>query len=276
MTTTNVLRTFVITAVVAVACSAELSGCGGAGKKAQESTNKSEQTILIAPDTKASRLLVRNERIPIFKVYHYRASGVYPQVTHARMNLGKTNRALRRAIQNDQRAYAPSARKETSFNKVYYGEYSTSLDRRLMSASTVVVSVLMPVLRLFPDGIEGKGWLSVTVDVASGKTVSIEELFTDSVLGVRILAGAWITKARSGQKDMWEHCIKPRLSTHYKPDDEHFRYFALTPRGVAVGFRQEPACHRAIEVVPYAIISPYLSTLGRKLVAGVRSPLFSK
>jgi hypothetical protein len=50
--------------------------------------------------------------------------------------------------------------------------------------------------------------------------------------------------------------------------------YALTTRGLAIGFANGvvtgPACGRIKVLIPYQLALPYLSQLGKKLVAGVR------
>ena len=59
-------------------------------------------------------------------------------------------------------------------------------------------------------------------------------------------------------------------TSHYESTLRNYRYFALTPHGLALAFSQEPACNRIEGIVPYRVLQPYLSNLGRQLVAGVR------
>lgn len=147
------------------------------------------------------------------------------------------------------------------------GIYSTSVDRRLLSASTVVVSALLPATKLFPAGTQGKTWVAMTVEVPSGRRIRLEDLFAEPSRGIRVLARAWLERARR----TWAPCIR-LVPEEFRASARNYRYFALTPRGLAVGFWQPPACNRVHETVPYRVLRPHLSRLGTQLVAGVRAP----
>jgi hypothetical protein len=119
---------------------------------------------------------------PRFPVPGFDTIGTFPQVRGASIDLHAVNKALRAAVLADQGAYAPYARKEKP--QVTYpkdnGVYRTRVDRDLLSASTVVVSALMPVTEeLFPDQHDGDGWLGITIRVPSGTRVAITDLFAD-------------------------------------------------------------------------------------------------
>jgi hypothetical protein len=217
-----------------------------------------------------SALTVVEARTPPLQVPQFDTSGTYPQVTGAGIDLQAVNAALRAAVLADQRAYAPYARKEKP-HVVYRerGVYRTAVDRRYVSASTAVVSVLMPLTReLFPGQHEGDGWLAMTVRVPSGQPVTISDLFKNPGRGLRALAGAWKAKIRRTPR---RACLRiyPR---QYRPTVANYRAFALTPSGIAVGSREVAACYRLIATVPYALIRPYLSEFGTALIASVRRP----
>lgn len=203
---------------------------------------------------------------PCFPVPDYVTWGAYPNVRGSSARAARTNIALRRALVMDQRRYARSARLQSPQNGA--GIYETSIDRGLTSASTVVVSALMPALKLYPGGSDGQTWASATVDVRSGRTVSLRQLLGSPSLALRVLAREWKTRLRGTA--LWPYVAKNTAS--YTPSFEHYRHFALTPRGLAFGFRREPAGSRFAAVIPYRLVHPYLSPLGRRLVAGVRRP----
>jgi hypothetical protein len=217
-----------------------------------------------------SALTVVEARTPPLQVPQFDTSGTYPQVTGVGIDLRAVNAALRAAVLADQRAYAPYARKEKP-HVVYRerGVYRTAVDRRYVSASTVVVSVLMPLTReLFPGQHEGDGWLAMTVRVPSGQPVTISDLFTNPGRGLRALAGAWKAKIRRTPR---RACLQI-YPGQYRPTVANYRAFALTPSGIAVGSREVAACYRLIATVPYPLIRPYLSEFGTALIASVRRP----
>lgn len=208
---------------------------------------------------------------PRLAVPRYDTSGNYPQVRDRRMRLQAVNRGLRDALLADQRGYAPRARESAlAASKRCRGIYATSFDRRLSSASTVVVSALMPATKLYPCGNTGRTWVAMTAVVPSGRRIEITDLFAQPSRGLAVLATAWKREFRRTQPARWG-CVEV-IPSAFRPTARNYRLFALTPRGLAVGFWQAPACNRLHAVVPYAILRPHLSDLGARLVGGVRAP----
>jgi hypothetical protein len=207
---------------------------------------------------------------PPLPVPRYDTRGKYPQVRDGNVDLQAVNAALRKAVVDDQRAYAPYARREKP-RTVYreHGVYRTAVDRKLVSASTVVVSALMPATReVFPGQHGGDAWLGVTVRVPSGARVRITDVFANPERGLRALATA--AKARIRRTEA-APCIRA-YAVVYGPTAENYRAFALTPNGLAVGFPEVAACYRLLATVPYATLRSHLSSLGARLVDGVRAP----
>lgn len=245
-----------------------LVACTGASDSATAEASRSSS----ADSTRATPLDVVEAPIPRFRVPRYDTRGMYPRVHGDNRNLVAVNAALLAAIRSDQAAYAPSARRYArTAGKSCRGVYETRVDRRLLSASTVVVSALLPATTLYPCANTGKGWLAVTIRVPSGAPIRITDLFTNPSRGLRVLADAWKSRVRSADPELWRRCVRIVLSQH-RPTARNYRYFALTTRGLAVGFPQAPGCNRYQAAVPYASIRPYLSDLGATLVAGVRRP----
>jgi hypothetical protein len=215
-------------------------------------------------------LAVHNVATPRLPVPRYDTSGSIPQVTDEGTDLRAVNAALRGAVLRDQRAYIPSARNSAKHaGHSCRGIYNVDVDRRLVSASSVVVSALLPARHLYPCGNDGNGWLSITVRVPSGEPVTLARLFRDPRgEGLFQLGGAWF---RVITRDWRIQCVIKDLAA-CKPTLRNYQYFALTPRGLALAFWQEPACNRIEGIVPYARLRPYLSELGKQLVAGVRRP----
>ena len=65
---------------------------------------------------------------------------------------------------------------------------------RLISGSTIVASALFPVRALYPGGNDGDRWLSLTVEVPTGRVVEISDLFARPATGLKTLAGAARTR----------------------------------------------------------------------------------
>jgi hypothetical protein len=145
--------------------------------------------------------------------------------------------------------------------------YRTAVERKYLSASTVVVSALMPLTReLFPGQHEGDGWLAITVQVSSGKRVTISDLFASPKRGLHALAAAWKAQIR---RTSGARCVGI-YRDHYRPTAANYRAFALTPRGLAVGSWELAACSRLVATVRYGPLRSYLSKAGAELIEGVR------
>jgi hypothetical protein len=226
---------------------------------------------------RVSALFVSRAKTPPLRIPAMNTKGTYPQVSRVGFNLRTVNAVLRRAVLDDERRFARIIPKVDP--KTAPGLYETSVELGLISASTVVVSVLMPSLQLFPAGNDGDRWLSINVDVATGRRVSIAALFTDPSQGLRAIA----TDARK-RLPRANACVRQSLtdSTHgrsrgFDPTITNYRNFALLPDGLAIGFPlgqvSDPLCSSAEITVPYSVVRPYLNALGHTLILGVRRPI---
>src|SRR5436190_15610085 len=103
-----------------------------------------------AAPAEPSPLGVVSTATPRFPVARFATGGTYPQFRDGTVAVRGVNRALRAAILRDQRGFEPYARryaKQVAGRRLpsqYAGYYQTELDRTLISASTTVVSVLIP------------------------------------------------------------------------------------------------------------------------------------
>jgi hypothetical protein len=206
-------------------------------------------------------------RTPPLPLHSYDTSGRYPQV-RGEAGLEAVNASLRRELLADQHGYATEARKSRrGLPPDTRGVYSTAIDRRYLSASSFVVSALLPATReAFPGQHGADGWLGMTVEAPSGRVVAISDLFADPRRGIAALAAAW--KARIRRTDA-RPCLRI-YGVAYTATSEHYRAFALTRDGIAIGSNEIEACYRLVATVPYATLRQYFSRLGSKLIAGVR------
>jgi hypothetical protein len=220
---------------------------------------------------RASPLVVREARVPSLGVRHIVTSGVYPEVSGGDIDLRAVNATLREAVLSDERSFRPYARSERrtlerdhmNVHATSRGRYLMWVDRRLVSASTAVVSVLLPETAEAFEGQEGGDtWLSMTVAVPSGRRLTLRDLFAHVDRALPVLQHAW---RRS-------HLCARIYGFLYTPKVSNYRAFALTPTGLAIGVPEVAACYRQLMIVPYRIVDPYLSKLGRRLVAGARQP----
>lgn len=216
--------------------------------------------------TRVHRFTLVSAETPCLPVGNYVTSGAYPNVRGDSKQAARTNIALDRAVIADQHRFARSARRHTTADGA--GIYQTGIDQGLTSASTVVVSALIPTLELYPGGNDGQTWISATVDVRSGRAVSLRQLLANPTIALPMLASEW--RARLRHTMLWSNVAEDTAG--YTPSFAHYRYFALTPTGLAFGFGQEPGGSRFAATIPYRLVHPYLSELGKRLVAGVRRP----
>ncbi len=268
-------------------------GCGGDSKESRSSgtisTERPETSTL--PLSNARALRVSYVAIPpLPRVLKYQTFGVLPQVSNPGIDLSAVNAALRKAIIDHQRRYTRSILrflKEMPDKSPIRGTYEAyvpgpnpsnpGLERDLISASTTVVSAIIPICtRLSGQNGSCQGFISVTVQVPSGRLVTIDDLFAKPRHGLSALAVAFRKRAAA-----YGGCFRSFLRIFpewFFPIEKNYQQFALTRRGLAIGWpgvtADLGACNTAVATVPYSVLLPYLSKLGLKLVAGVRQPLF--
>ena len=193
--------------------------------------------------------------------------------------LAKVNAELVKVLRHEQRSYARVARAHARRYpppRMYRdtGIFDMSPRRDLISASTVVVSAMIAERALLPAGNDGDGWQSVTVPVATGAPIAITDLFARPRQGLRALSTAARKHLLATNRCVRDEQRQGFPRWGFAPTPHHYRHFALTPSGLAIGFDladvAAPFCGRSVTVVPYAEVRPYLSNLGAKLVAGVR------
>ena len=117
---------------------------------------------------------VSESPLPPLGVPHYQS---YPAPLCAcflpRSPVRAVNEALQGSALANERVFAMSARdEERRLGKTVPlepGRYTVTPDRHLISASSVVVSALIPVLEAYPAGVPDEVWQSQTVEVPSGQ-----------------------------------------------------------------------------------------------------------
>jgi hypothetical protein len=221
-----------------------------------------------AGPARASPLAVVSAPTPRFPVALFGTGGTYPRVRDGKLKLSAVDRTLRQAIVADQRAFEPYARRYATgvagrrLRSGYAGYYETELDRTLVSASTVVVSVLIPRTRaVLPFPPRADGWLGITIRVPSGTRVTLPELFAQRAKAMRVLEARIRTDARLA-RSVRRHPAAALANVQ----------LALLPSGLAVGVVE--VGFRDVVLVPYSALRPYLSRRGFRLVAGTRWPDF--
>jgi hypothetical protein len=219
--------------------------------------------------------------IPPLDVQRYVTSGSFPQVLLNGETLASVNEALRSMVTSDQAAYAIQARQEEARASTKgTGTYETTRAPSLISASTSVTSVLLPVLKLYPGGNDGSEWLSSTIEVPSGEVVHLSQVLNGRS-GLDGLAADVKAELRASNRCVAASLRRWRSGPNFyeglAPDISNYRTFALLPNGLAIGFPigqvGYPTCNRVEVTVPYSKASKLLSPLGRSLVTEVRAPI---
>jgi hypothetical protein len=232
----------------------------------------------------ATPINVREVGLPSLKVPYYSARGSFPQVSEPDNALTGVNATLRDAVVADEAAYIKLSRHEdqgvpTSELKAAPGLYETFKDDSLFSASTVVFSALIPTWEIAPAGTGGSDWFSVTALVPSGRGVSLGEVLSDDDSLFKTLPERAQERTVTGfcglNTPIPQHLLV-QLLEGLPPTGRLYQYFALTPDGLALGFSNGEAapisCGRVEVLLPYEVVRPYLSVLGKTLVAGVMTP----
>lgn len=264
----KIILVFLLVACATAALAIGASGRGNSGEVAAVTPLRVHNTVM--------------PRLP--GVRHYKTHGTYPQFSGGGVSLRDVNQAIRNVIVSEQIRYARKARRQQRRYPAPPhsgpGHFATSLSVKLMSASSVVVSVLIRLTERFPAGTDGQLWLPVTVKVPDGSAVKIADLFSDPKAGLSALASAARSRLMIENK-----CVKDSLNepdggdffaTHLQPTSRNFGKFALTAEGLAIGFNvgvvAHPYCNRVEVTVPYAEVSANFSDLGRQLAEGALAP----
>jgi hypothetical protein len=257
--------------VILMALLVSVTGCG-------EATSQPQRAPTTGPERPVA-LRITEVPIPKLDVPKYITRGTYPQVADGHTPLAKVNAALTNVVRSEQRRYARVVRKsQKDFPPLDdQGLFATNFRSGVASASSVVVSTLIPLTRRFPSGTGGQTWLSATIRVPSGRSVSVGDLFADRSRGLRALAAAVRRQVVAGNS-----CIRqsidelPEYASGFAPTTSNYQHFALTASGLAIGLEGAQvgfvACNRVRTTVSYARLRAELSPLARKLIANIRQP----
>lgn len=221
--------------------------------------------------------------IPHLAVPFYRTRGSLVRVSLPGNRLDAVNAELQAVIQEDQVRYAKLAiiRERTmgrAFARAHPGVYEIHPVRSLISANTRVVSALFPVLRLFPGGNDGEGWIALTVSAPAGERLRLVDIIRRGPAALekvaRMATNELLTSNRCVRNGIAAHDIGAGFATRLRWSPDNYRIFALTPSGLAFGFEVNrvagPICGRVKVILRYRELAPYLSPLGAKLVSAIQ------
>src|SRR2546423_14431395 len=114
----------------------------------------------------------------------YLTTGNYLQVSGI-AGLDAVNAALRNAITQDQQQLKNRfAQYGTPDPANGPGDYNTDVAHGVISASSGVVSMLLPTNSAFPGSRHSNGWVSGTFTVPVATAVTVPGLFTDPAAGL--------------------------------------------------------------------------------------------
>jgi hypothetical protein len=261
--------------VIAAVSGVWLASRAGSSGSLQPAHNNSGTVPIKA----TSALSVSQVPIPPLPVANYLSKGTYPSVSARGKPLTAVDASLRNAVLEFERQYAASARRNVH-HCCGRGDFWLFSDQESLSASTVVVSALIPTLQLYPGGNDGEEWFSATVQVPSGQSVNISDLFANQSRGLGVLAKVVKQRVLATNSCVRTSVDDPTvgrfMAAGFNPTSSNYRYFALSTSGLVIGFVNSqvayPTCGRISATVPYRTLQPYLSKLGQRLVSGVRHP----
>jgi len=148
-----------------------------------------------------------------------------------------------------------------------------------VSASSAVLSVLIPTVSLYPSGNDGDNWVSATILVPSAKTVTMAYLFSNPSQGLNAVADAARTHFLARTPFLaTDSCVREAITGQWgdvwlaglNPTAENYKVFAVTPDGLTIGFSQgqisESACGLQTATICGSQLQPLLSVEGKQLI----------
>jgi hypothetical protein len=205
--------------------------------------------------------------------------GTYVQVSGF-AGLDTVNAALRQLIVDDQAQDRAVLAQGGPWATTPPGEYGSGPgEQPAISASSVVVSVLLKTEIAPPDGEFHESWVSATLLVPSAHPVQLASLFADPTRGLAAISAAakeyllanvpCVAQALTSQiaGDVAAAGLDPTTPTN-------FQHFATTPNGLVIGFDQEQigphACGNVAATIAWNTLRPLLSPVGAWLTGQLR------
>jgi hypothetical protein len=234
-----------------------LSGCGGGNARA---TGPPRPIVL--------RALPLDRLYPVppdCRGHGQTSEGSYPQLVGG-AEFANANRRLAQAFAPLVH-YSPVYREHLCFS-AGDGPYAPLQSTRpeFIAASSSMISFMTYTFSNYWDGVMNVGLVSGTELLPSGQAVQLGSLFIRPQSGVRVLA----VRIR---EQMAIDVVPLGTVADYMSAVRSTGQFALTTGGLVLGFT--PILGNGNQtniVVSYAVIGPYLSSLGRRLVAEVAQP----
>ncbi len=237
------------------------------------------------------RLRISQVALPRLPVADYVTLGTYPAPSGNSRLVASADASIHTLVKAFERKYARSARPYVRMCLAkgprwcqeaggkgefrFFSRTRNSIWRGLperVSASSLVVSALIPTLQLYPGGTDGMEWFSLTVQEPAGRQIHLRDLFRNPSVGMKLVARE--TRHRMLSADPWLRAYVKGPDTvgsnasGFNPSGDNYSHFALTVHGLVIGFDNLQLGYGGpLNVtIPYAAIDGRMSKLGKTLV----------
>ena len=185
--------------------------------------------------------------------------------------LDKVNDVLKALVTNDQQVTI------ASYAKIDAGtvRYHVAVDPALISGSSKIVSLLMPVDVDPSDGVGGSYWLAATMSVPTAQPVQLVDLFVSPLSAVTTLTRLAKAHVRTETSDCFRDSLDEEFaSTRVWSELSTFGTFALLPAGLVIGFSKYQiapgACSATKVLIPWVELADAMTESANHLVSDLR------
>jgi hypothetical protein len=199
--------------------------------------------------------------------------GFYPQVFAKSISVDMINAKLRSIVIKDETSSLVQARAYYTTDKslgqelITPAHYEVWPSKKLMSASTLLVSVLLPTESTMPGGVNTMYWLSATLLVPTGTSINLSDIFSNPKTGLQLIARIakrLVLKANNCVNSSYHD----RINRHFfdlgiAPTISNYDDFVFTSSGLDIGFSQGQlagdSCRITLITIPFNMISSQLN-----------------
>ncbi len=220
-----------------------------------------------------------HERIPNYHVRVIAPQLINPGLGAVNQTLVAIARGLTSKFRVDALAELRQIAPGFSRGHIPAGEFTIEPMPSLTSSSPVLIDSLLPLLSAYPNGVNSQWWKSAAVLIPSGKQIDLyEALFSRQATAIRTIAAVARQEIATGS---WRATVCRNARIHEYGADPlptvaafvqaiaNTHALALDASGLAVGVNQgelyEDACGLSDFIIPYRLVSPFLSPLGIRL-----------
>src|SRR5271157_5122564 len=233
-------------------------------------------SLLVAfASTSSAAAPLRSHQVPVPRLNSatFEVVGSYPSI-----GVPSDDDELRSLILNDESSFANELNHDSNHPLISPApppQFRVSSTRGNLSATSRLFSDLIPTFLQPIGGAGEEGWVSIIAEVPSGRLLSLPALFSSASRGLQAVAHearrsvvqdspCVASSLRSAARSLW--------NSGFAPTPGNYRYAALTPSGLAIGFMQGQiagdACGAPEVEIPYAALSSYWNAEGRRLISG--------